>query len=190
MNSSIYTKLSVIVDTTLRIVNILTSLLVIGAIVVDYGFVLGNNEMAIIHKIYNVGWWIYFISFTVQLPFHWQQIRRKRLLLTTILGIVLYTSALPHFISNPGNSQWIINLWSFLQNKFFIITLLGLISTIEFSRGITNFINRKANPALLVTVCFIAIILFGALLLMLPRSTMEHIRLPIIDALFTSTSAV
>ena len=34
------------------------------------------------------------------------------------------------------------------------------------------------------------VIAFGALLLLLPRSTLEHIRLPVVDALFISTSAV
>lgn len=178
------------IDTVFRIINMLTSLLVIGAIVVDYGFVLDEHEMSIISRIYNFGWWVYFLSFTFQLPFHWKQIRRKRLLLTTILGVILYTSAFTQFFEKPENTIWLINLWNFLENKYFLATLLGLISIIELSRGITHFINRKTNPALIVVACFAAIIAFGTLLLMLPRSTMEHIRLPIIDALFTATSAV
>ena len=178
------------VDRLFRIINILTSLLVIGGIVVDYGFTLDTYEMSLISNIYNVGWWIYFFSFTFQLLFHWKQIRKKRLYLTIILGVILYTSALPHFLGSPENSTWLINLWNFLENKYFVVILLGLISIIELSRGITNFINRRTNPVLLVVVCFAIIIAFGTLLLMLPRSTMEHIRLPIIDALFTATSAV
>lgn len=177
-------------DQSIRLVNLLCSILIIGAIVVDYGFVLDANEMRIIHNLYAAGWWIYLVSFTFQLIFHLKQIRKKSISLTTGLGLLLYLSALPQLIKNPESHKWLSELWQFLDNKYFVIGLLGVFSIVELSRGITTFINKKTNPALLVVLCFAFTIAFGTLLLMLPRSTMEHIRLPIIDALFTSTSAV
>lgn len=166
------------------------SLLVIGAIVVDYGFVLDASEMALIHKIYAIGWWTYIISFTFQLIYRWKDISRKAISLTTIIGSILYFTIMPCIFKNTGDLTWLSSLWAFLHNKYFIIGLLGLFSLIELSKGITGFINRKTNPALLTVACFAITIVFGALLLMLPRSTMEHIRIPMIDALFVSTSAV
>lgn len=178
------------IDYIRRLVVMITSLMIIAAVVVDYGFVLDASEMALIHKVYATGWWVYFFSFTFQLIYHWKEIKKKAVSMTTILGIILYISALPHFFSTAGDSVWLSHLWIFLKNKFFIIGLLVTFSMIELSKGITSFVNRKTNPALLAVICFTVTIVFGALLLMLPRSTMEHIRLPMIDALFISTSAV
>lgn len=168
----------------------MVSLLVIGAIVVDYGFVLNELEINLVEKIYAIGWWTYILWFTLQLILRWSQIRKKALSLTTILGLLLYLSILPKIISAAECVDWLAYILNFLQNKYFIISLLGLCSAIELSRGISSFINKRTNPALLVVLCFAFTIGFGTLLLMLPRSTMEHIHLPIIDALLTSTSAV
>lgn len=178
------------IDHIMKIIVPLMSLVVIGAIVVDYGFVLDELEMLFIHKVYSLGWWVFVLSFTFQLFLHWDQIRKKTFSLTMILGIVLYMSALPKIFHTPEYNKWLTYLWNFLENKYFIIASLGLFSVIELSRSITGFVNKKTNPALLVVICFAVTIVFGALLLLLPRSTMEHIRLPVIDALFVSTSAV
>lgn len=169
---------------------LIVSLFTIAAIVIDYGFVLDDAEMALIHKVYQIGWWIYLLSFTFQLIYRWKDIRRKAISLTTVVGGILYLSALPHIFKSTGDIAWLSPLWTFLQNKFFIIGLLGVFSLIELSKGITRFVNRNTNPALLTVICFAVTIAFGALLLMLPRSTMEHIRIPVVDALFVSTSAV
>lgn len=168
----------------------LISLLVMASIVIDYGFDLDKAEMALIHSIYAIGRWAYLISFTFQLIYHWKQIRKKAVSLTTMIGILLYVSTLPIFISVPDHVTWLSTVWAFLQNKFFIVGLLGIFSLIELSKGITGFVNRRTNPALLTVICFAVLIIFGAMLLMLPRSTMEHIRIPVVDALFISTSAV
>lgn len=178
------------IDYTRRLTVILMSLLVIGAIVIDYGFVLDDNEMALIHQIYGLGWWIYLFSFTFQVVYRWKEIRRKALSLTTIIGTLFYISTLPIIFKSWGEIPWLSSIWDFLQNKYFVIGLLGIFSLIELSKSITSFIDRKTNPALLTVICFAITIIFGALLLMLPRSTMEHIRIPVVDALFVSTSAV
>lgn len=177
-------------DYVRRLIVLFMSLMIIGAIVIDYGFVLDTAEMAVIHHIYAIGWWVYLLSFTFQSAYRWKEIRRKATSLTTVIGVILYLSALPHIFKDVSHSVWLTAIWDFLQNKYFIISLLGVLSLIEMSRGITSFINRKTNPALLAVLCFAITIVFGALLLMLPRSTMEHIRIPVIDALFVSTSAV
>lgn len=178
------------IDYVRRVVVLLMSLLIIGAIVIDYGFVLDAMEMEVINKVYASGWWVFLLSFTFQILYHRKDIKRKTISMTGILGTILYLSTIPLIIRNPGDTEWIANIWSFLKNKFFILGILGTFSVIELSKGIVGFINKKTNPALLAVICFAVTIAFGALLLLLPRSTMEHIRLPVIDAFFVSTSAV
>ncbi len=177
-------------DYIVRIVSILTSIFVVAAIIVDYGFVLDAQEMSFILSVYNVGWWIYFISFAYKIIVHWREVWRKGISFTLILGIILCMSALPQIFTVSKDSQVLTLLWSFLAHKYFIISVIGLLSLITISQWIVNFVNKRTNPALLIVVCFITVIAFGTLLLMLPRSTLEHIRLPVVDALFISTSAV
>ncbi len=177
-------------DYIVKIVSILTSICVVAAIIVDYGFVLDAHEMSFILSVYNTGWWVYFISFAYKIIVHWSDVWRKRMSFTLLLGIMLCVSALPKFFTAPGDSKIITILWSLIIHKYFIISIIGLLALITISQWIVNFVNKRTNPALLIVVCFMTVIAFGTLLLLLPRSTLEHIRLPVVDALFISTSAV
>lgn len=171
-------------------ITIMVSIVIVGAIVVDYGFPLNPSETILINKVYAIGWWTYVISFILQLLHRWSQIKKKSLSLTSLVGVMLCISALPKIFTLPSEAGWVMSLWNFLESKYFIVALLGVFSLIELSRAITKLVNKKTNPALLVVLCFAGTIMFGALLLLLPRSTVEYFQLPIIDALFTSTSAV
>ncbi len=177
-------------DYIVKIVSILTSIFVIAAIMIDYGFELDVHEMSFILSVYNIGWWVYFISFAYKVVAHWSEVWRKGVSFTLILGIMLCASALPRFFTTPGDNQILITLWSILNHKYFIISTIGLLSLITISQWIVDFVNKRTNPALLIVVCFMTVIAFGTLLLLFPRSTLEHIRLPVVDALFISTSAV
>lgn len=68
-----------------------------------------------------------------------------------------------------------------------IITLL-IISLLEISDTITQLLSHRLNPSSILAVSFVAIILMGSGLLMLPNCT--HAGITYIDALFTSASAV
>lgn len=67
-----------------------------------------------------------------------------------------------------------------------IAVLIKLVRSFAMSR--INYKRSVLNPAQLFIISFIGLILFGALLLMLPRAT--HQEISFVDALFTSTSAV
>ncbi len=178
------------IDMGWQILMLTVSFAVVGAVVVDYGFVLDAAEKAFVRGVYNVAWWVYLIAFTLQLVFQWKYITRRTAGLTLFLGTMLYLSALPRFFTLGPSWQGLAGVWSILQNKYFLIAILGLFALQEVSKALINLVNRKTNPALLMTVSFAVIIAFGALLLLLPRSTHEHIRLSLVDALFVSTSAV
>ena len=178
------------IDYIIKAVAIVTSIFVVAAVIVDYGFKLDTDEMSFIMLVYNAAWWIYFISFVYKIVVHWSEVWRKGISFTLILGIMLCASALPKFFNTPVDSQILTVLWSFMIHKYFIISIIGLLSLITISQWIVNFVNKRTNPALLIVICFMTVIAIGALLLLLPRSTLEHIRLPIVDALFISTSAV
>lgn len=175
----------------IRFFTFLVSVIFIGAAVVDYGFILDSNEMLYIQQVYEITWWSYFLLFNIQLIFRYKEISRKTFLMTFLLGLALYLSAIPKFLTMPTNpAPWLESIWHLLNNKYYLLSILGIFSILEISRGVINFINKKTNPALLLAAGFAVIIFFGALLLLLPRSTHEHIRLGLADSLFISTSAV
>lgn len=172
-----------------RVFMFLISATTISAIVIDYGFVLDELETAVIHQIYGVAWWVYFISYSLELILYRYTINKKRFALTLAMGLVLLLMLISKFYTVESTS-WLHGLWVVLENHYFQIGVIGLFAITETSKGVVSFINKKTNPAMLMVVCFAFIILFGALLLLLPRSTIEGYRLPVVDALFTSTSAV
>lgn len=76
-----------------------------------------------------------------------------------------------------------------LQIKAFLVNLLILILfLIELSKLSLAVNQLKINPALVFILSFLVVIIIGTFLLMLPNATFQGISL--IDALFTSTSAV
>lgn len=167
----------------------LVSVVLIGTAVVDYGFVLDETETLYISKIYNFTWWFYLIVFSGRLILTWTEITRKTIFLTIMLGVMFYLSLIAKFVNVAETSSWFA-IWNFLKSKYFIVALIGIFAVLNVSKGVVNFINKKTNPALLLVAGFALIIFFGTLLLLLPRSTIEHFRLPLADALFVSTSAV
>ena len=173
-----------------KLIIFLISAVNIAACVIDYGFVLTEKEQNVIFNIYNTAWWCYCLTFFIRLIFQWKKINRKTIFLTSITGILFLLTALPKLYPITDVSHNLYQLWMLLENKHLLIATLLFFAILEVSSGIINFINKKTNPAMLMTVCFAIIILFGALLLLLPRSTQENIVLPVADAIFISTSAV
>lgn len=155
----------------------------IAAIVVDYGFIQYPHEQKFIHQIYHLSWWVYTISYIGSIPFQWTSITKKKILPTLLWGILLAIIGVGKYVTLPPEYHW-------LSHHFIEIAILGLFSALEVSRGVISIINKRTNPALLMAGGFATIIAFGTLLLLLPRSTQPNIILPVVDALFVSTSAV
>ncbi|MFI3282170.1 MAG: potassium transporter TrkG, partial [Rikenellaceae bacterium] len=77
--------------------------------------------------------------------------------------------------------------WVIFDSKIYTLTMLTTLSLLQLSSGIMSLLGKRANPSFIVCASFTLIILLGAGILMLPRSTYNGISF--IDALFTSTSA-
>lgn len=173
-----------------RLLQLIISLTVVIAIVVDYGFVLDTPEKNAINTVYHFAWLVYLLSFITFFIFPERKLPRKTLIMNIVLGILFLLTTLPTFFPITDETHSLYKVWEIFDHHIFLILLIGIFSALNIAKGVVRFINKNTNPALLMVVCFAVIIIFGALLLMVPRSTLPHIRLPIIDALFISTSAV
>lgn len=77
-----------------------------------------------------------------------------------------------------------------LENRALSLLVLFLISFIQLSDAVITSLGRKSNPALMMAVSFMFIIMVGSGMLLMPRCIQEGIHLSWIDSLFTATSAV
>ena len=155
----------------------------IGAIVIDYGYHLHPYERGMLEYLYHASWIAYSVSYLISLLFLWKSITRKNIVATIIWGVLLSTIGISKFIDLPPAYNW-------LGHHLIEMGVLGLFSALELSRGVIGLINKRTNPVLLMAGSFILFIALGTLLLLLPRSTQEGFVLPVVDALFISTSAV
>lgn len=167
----------------------MVSIVFLGAVTIDYGFELKRYEMFYIQRIYNFTWWVYFVVFILRI-FFVKKFTVKKMFMTSFLGVLLFLSAIPKFFDfSTATGLWGM-ICFVLQHKYFLLGLISILSIWEVSTSVVGLIDKKTNPALLMASAFLVVIVIGAFLLLLPRSTCEDVRIPIIDALFVSTSAV
>ena len=166
------------------------AILVLSALIIDYGFELDSAETVYINQLYEVAWWYYLISFTWGLVLDRFRIKPEKIILTVCMGTMLYLSAIAKMADASQLPAWIVWLHSFLTNTHYLLALIGFFAVVDASRAIVSFISSNTNPALLLAATFAILIFVGSVLLMVPRSTIEGYRLPWVDALFVSTSAV
>ncbi|MFH1379935.1 MAG: TrkH family potassium uptake protein [bacterium] len=106
------------------------------------------------------------------------------LFLSSFAGLFFYSKYISLLVSLDklqGLSTQII----FLVNLFIVLKIFGRLNKLSY------FLNKfSKNPAQTIMASFFILILIGTLLLMMPFSTADHIRLGFINALFTATSAV
>jgi Trk-type K+ transport system membrane component len=86
--------------------------------------------------------------------------------------------------------MWLARFYHAFTAKGFLLSVLGIFSIMEISRGVVGITRHRTNPALLLAVTFLIIIFFGTILLMVPRSTLDGVSISLVDALFTATSSV
>ena len=102
------------------------------------------------------------------------------LLTLTLIPIILYLLGI-------NDDTGLIKI---LENKTIYLLILLLISFIELSDTVITSLGRKSNPALMMAVSFLFIIMVGSGMLLMPRCIQHGAHLSWIDSLFTATSAV
>lgn len=175
---------------SIQLLSFVVALLFVAAAIIDYGFDLTEQEMGYLDKVYRFVQHFFVVIFTLRLFTNWRHIWRKSLLSTSALGVLLYLSILPYILPAASVPSWFAGVYYILSTKIYMLAVVGLFSIMEISRDFVSIIRRKTNPALLLASAFLLIIFFGTILLMVPRSTLDGVTISLIDALFTSTSAV
>ncbi|MEC7263164.1 MAG: potassium transporter TrkG, partial [Bacteroidota bacterium] len=114
---------------------------------------------------------------------HDKQMKRSVFIFDVFSIFVTLVILYAHFLGEEAHRHI-----SFLYNDNWVKFAIILTFIREFSEQNINYKRTLLNPAQLFIASFFAIILIGAVLLMLPNATYNG--LSFLDALFTSTSAV
>ena len=162
---------------------------IVGA-VLEFGFALSDRLKSEFGLVYFWAWNMFLIE------------RIGRLLLTkrgkrksaysflgwTINGLLTLT-LIPILVNFLGIDDS-MGVMKILDNRVLHLLILFLISFIELSDAVITSLGRKSNPALMMAVSFMFIIMVGSGMLLMPRCIQQGVHLSWIDSLFTATSAV
>ena len=124
----------------------------------------------------------------ISIVFRYIYSARKTNLKVKIIDFVIIVLFIFLFLIRAGDVKGFFNFIEFFNHKGWLHLSVFLYFIREFSNRRIEFTRSHLNPAQLFILSFLFIIGVGTVLLMLPKAT--HNGISLIDALFTSTSAV
>ena len=178
-------------DTLIRFLNLkalfriafILSLLGVFAFIIDFGYEQSKRIQSALNIYYLI---ILFIGIIATLlRYLVDSKKRSRQVFIFDAGSIIITIyiILIHFFGQEAHSHL-----SFFYDDNWVKVAILLTFIREFAEQKLNYKRSALNPAQLFIISFLAIILLGTFLLMLPKATYTGIGF--LDALFTSTSAV
>lgn len=164
---------------------LIISILALIAVLYELGFNHNTHERELLQSIYLFAMCIGLASISVRYFFIKTRPKLNVLpfdILFVLLLVVLIFIDLEQLFENQ------FSFLHFLKARIWVYFALILIFIRELASSTFNFRRMTVNPAQLFMLSFLFIILVGTGMLLLPNAT--HTSISVIDALFTSTSAV
>jgi len=158
------------------------SILAIIAFLYDYGFEHQPEIKIFLNSVYSSSIFIGIISIAVRYFFKDYRPRLK----SSPFDFVLFLFLTLIFLNQQG--YFTNDLPGILNHRIWLYSAVFLVFIREFSAIRVELRKAFLNPAQLFVLSFLSLIIIGSFLLLLPKATVDQISL--IDALFTSTSAV
>lgn len=169
--------------------NVAALCVIVGA-VLEFGFVLSDRLRNELNLVYLWAWNMFLVERVCHLLLT-KRGRRKSAysFLGWSLNGLLALTLIPIFVNFFGIDDS-FGVMHIVDNRPFHLFILFLISSIELSSTVITSLGRKSNPALMLAVSFLFIIMVGSGMLLMPRCIQQGVHLSWIDSLFTATSAV
>ncbi len=168
---------------------ILTSVISIALIIYEVGFDLNAVFYVRTSRFYFFAFSIFFTSFVVRLFNRSYRERKDKVhIFTWWLFALLFFMLLVAYLKPDEYIRTKAPFLAFFKSQVFTYVFLLILSVMELSRSSFGMLKKEINTSLIFVLSFLFVILLGGGLLMLPNSTTHGISL--VDALFTSTSAV
>lgn len=171
----------------LDVLALIAAFVCFGCFASHLGFNHTADEYRAIFRIMRYVQGIFIANILFNIIFDFRRVRRETRALKWIIDIAVLTSLLPWIYPHPAH-PWIPWLERVLYSTIYLYSVLGVYAAFEISLWIMKCMNRRTNPALLLSGSFLVFIIVGTGLLMLPKCTYTPISF--VDTLFVSTSAV
>ncbi|MBI4647774.1 MAG: ATPase [Bacteroidia bacterium] len=163
------------------------SFIAFGSLIYKFGFPISQEVNSKLYLFYIVFANIVFWGLLIKILFIFNKIEKKRLILKlSILFLLLIIFIIRYFFDE--NVTGSIPVFDFITKNLILYLIIISVFIIEISQKSLKIFTGTINPALVFISSFFILILAGASLLLLPQATTKSIS--IVDALFTSTSAV
>ena len=169
---------------------LVAALCVIVGVVLEFGFALSERLQSEFDLVYFWAWNMFLLERVCHLALTKRGQRKSAFsFLGWILNGLLTLTLIPIVLNLLGIDDG-IGVIRILENRAIYLLVLFLISSIELSDAVITSLGRKSNPALMMAVSFLFIIMVGSGMLLMPRCIQQGVHLSWIDSLFTATSAV
>jgi trk system potassium uptake protein len=170
---------------------ILTSLFAFLLMIYDVGFVNTISISTLILNTFNGLFYLFAFVFTLKLLLKskkelLQPARMYDFLLVTVFVLFSVSTLFKHSFGDTSIFNFLNE--EVFSKKLFFYTFILVVFAVEVSKGSLIFLKKQSNPFKVFIFSYSLLILTGAGLLLLPNSTTNGIS--IVDAIFTSTSAV
>lgn len=193
INLALYDSKAIVLS-CLNFASLIVSMTVIGGLFYSFGFPATPETKALIVTITKSSLLFYIIKYILNIVYSYEV--KKQLKETRIEGSLMLLIIL-NFFSSLVFSQSILDMLSSrlemlnLENftVFFIQIFFFVIVLIEVSKASSRLSVLRLSPPQMLILSFIALIMLGAGLLMMPEMTQNGLSMPFDDALFTSISA-
>jgi len=172
---------------------LVVSVAALAAIVYFYGFPQNAVSLRFVHLSIRISIWFYILKYLIRILYDFHPghfIRDNRLdsiifvfLLAEEILVALFGSNLLDTLFSGWTNIPVGTVSILLVQVYFLLIVVS-----EIGKAAVKLSRLSISPAKLLSVSFLLLIAFGTGMLMLPEMTTSGIRL--IDALFTSTSAV
>lgn len=166
----------------------LLSIALFVIVIIDFAYYLSPQEQSQVNTIYNVIWIIFLLELTLRIVFKFRSKSKRGVVQKIVTAIVLYSTLIPHLFHAPAAGSALNAVWNAIDSKYYFLFALLMVAIAYISGGTIKLFNKKTNPALLMAGSFFLLIVLGTILLLSPRCA--SIPIPVVDALFVSTSAV
>lgn len=169
------------------VLSYIMSMLLIVTLIFENGFVVTQEDLFIISRIYSYTWITFLVNAILHLTLDFQESRKEYGKMAWVMTALLFLTLIPVVVAAPAQDGVLSVVWHVLHNKLYLVSVLALLSLMQISNGVVLMLGKRIKPSFIFAISFLVIIFVGAGLLMLPRATYESISF--VDALFTSTSA-
>ena len=181
------------INMVIKVIDLMTNIaalcVIVGA-VLEFGFELSDQLKSEFDLVFFWAWNMFLLERVCQLVLTKRGQRKSAYSFAGwIVNGLLALTLIPIVLNLLGIDDR-IGVISILENRAIYLLVLFLISFIELSSTVISSLGRKSNPALMMAVSFLFIIMVGSGMLLMPRCIHQGVHLSWIDSLFTATSAV